>query len=244
MSGRSSTTRTVFLIVGSLAVLLGLGMGTAGGVLVWAHTTQRDSAGFYSTSAERLDTPTYALTSEEADLGGDPRDYRWIGGDGPVSVRLEVTPATDRPVFVGIGPSDEVARYLDGTAHTVVTDFEVDPFRPDIRQSSGSTAPVPPTAEPIWAASVIGSGTQTVTWPAQSGNWTVVVMNADGSPGVAVDVSVGAKTNLLLPVGIGLSVLAVVALAGGVAFLVAGLAGSRSRLAPTVPVERVPVHSA
>ena len=47
-------------------------------------------------------------------------------------------------------------------------------------------------------------GTQALTWKPDVGRWAVVVMNADGSRRVAADVSVGAKTGVLLPIGIGL----------------------------------------
>ena len=46
-----------------MATLAGIGLGTGGGALVWAHTTQRDSAGYYSTSTESVDTPSFALWS-------------------------------------------------------------------------------------------------------------------------------------------------------------------------------------
>ncbi len=50
MSTTSSTRKTVFLALGSLATIAGIGLGIGGGALVWAHNTHRDSVGFYSTS--------------------------------------------------------------------------------------------------------------------------------------------------------------------------------------------------
>jgi hypothetical protein len=243
MTTRSSTTKTVLLALGSMAVLVGVGSGIGGGALVWAHNTQRDSAGFYSTSAERVDTPTSALTSERIDFGVNEADYRWIPGDGATAVRLQASPAGDKPVFVGIARSTDVERYLAGSAHARVTDFEVDPFRPELRESGGTARPAPPTAQTFWAKSVNGAGTQTLDWPVQSGSWSVVVMNADSSPGVAVDVAIGAKTGVLLPIGIGLAGFAIVALAGGVAMIVAGSTGGPGR-ARQSPKDMVPSRPA
>jgi hypothetical protein len=55
---------------------------------------------------------------------------------------------------------------------------------------------------------------QTLTWPVEAGEWAVVVMNADGSPGVRTDMSIGAKLGIVLWIAIALLV------AGG--FLVVG----------------------
>jgi hypothetical protein len=215
-----------------MAVLVGMGSGIGGGALVWVHNTQRDSAGFYSTSAEGMETPTFALTSEQIDFGVNEADYRWIPGDGATAVRLQASSRGGAPVFVGIARSADVDRYLAGSAHAEVTDFEVDPFRPELRESAGTARPAPPSTQTFWASSVNGAGTQTLDWPVQSGSWSVVVMNADASPGVAVEVAIGAKTGILLPIGIGMGVFAVVALAGGVAMIVAGTSGGRRRVGP------------
>ncbi|MEP7090333.1 MAG: hypothetical protein ABI776_09525, partial [Nocardioidaceae bacterium] len=45
----------------------------------------------------------------------------------------------------------------------------------------------------IWARQASGSGPQSIAWPVENGNWTAVVMNADGSAGVAADIAAGAE---------------------------------------------------
>jgi hypothetical protein len=78
--------------------------------------------------------------------------------------------------------------------------------------------PAPPTKQPIWDASVHGTGTQTLTWDVRDGDWSVVVMNADGSPGVHADVSAGARIGFLDEAGWVLLGMGGVALAGAAAF--------------------------
>ena len=58
-------------------------------------------------------------------------------------------------------------------------------------------------------------------WDATDGSWTVVVMNADAKPGIAVGADLGAKFPALLWVAIGVLVAGAIFLAGG-ALLIAG----------------------
>jgi len=82
----------------------------------------------------------------------------------------------------------------------------------------------------LWAALVesAGSGHQAITWTPENGDWTAVVMNLDGSRGVAVEVTAGAELPVLRDLTLGMGVLAAVVLVGG-ALLVAAALRSASR---------------
>jgi hypothetical protein len=65
-------------------------------------------------------------------------------------------------------------------------------------------------------ASVSGSGEQDLDWTVESGEWALVIMNADGSPEVSADVQFGVLApSVLLPVGLGSLAVGLVALIGG-----------------------------
>jgi hypothetical protein len=76
-------------------------------------------------------------------------------------------------------------------------------------------------------------GTQTLTWKVREGDWSVVLMNADGSRGVAADVDLGAKLSFLLWVAIGLLIGGVLVCGGSTALIV--LAARRPRPPPAPP---------
>ena len=196
--------KVVLLVLGSLAALLGLALTAAGGVLVGIHATQRDADGYYTSSTERFETPTYALTSEDIQLGADPEGRDW----GPLrdigTARIEAQSTSGADVFIGIARHDDVERYLAASDHDELADVSFDPFEATYRRRAGEIPPAAPAGQGFWAASATGAGLQTLTWDIEAGNWDVVVMNADASRGVTVDAAAGIKTGLLLPIGIGL----------------------------------------
>jgi hypothetical protein len=71
--------------------------------------------------------------------------------------------------------------------------------------------------------STTGHGTQILDWSATAGEWAVVVANADGSPGVEVAATAGVRTDALLPIGLGLLVVALLLIGGGSALIVLAL---------------------
>src|SRR5687767_2805295 len=119
-------SRIVLLVVGVLVALVGFPVAAGGGALVWAHATQRDDDGYYSTSMERFETSSRALTSTEIDLatgaGEDWADFadRW----GTVKITLERE--RGEPVFVGIARRADVERYLDGVSHDEIVEVGAD----------------------------------------------------------------------------------------------------------------------
>jgi hypothetical protein len=171
-----------------------------------------------------------AITSEDIDLGVGPgaSERRFDLGD-LATVRLTVDSQREAPVFVGIGPQDDVADYLDGVAHAEITDVDTDPFRVTYDFVRGDASVPPPSDQGFWVATAEGSGRQTLEWDLESGQWAVVAMNADGSPGVSLDASVGVKADWLLPAGIGLLVAAAVLAIVGAVLLVLGVSGLSRR---------------
>jgi hypothetical protein len=72
-----------------------------------------------------------------------------------------------------------------------------------------------------------------VLWKPASGSWTVVVMNADGRPGVDVRADLGARMPAVPWIAAGLLAAGVVFLAGGVLLSVRATRGHRDRPATT-----------
>ena len=144
-------------------------------------------------------------------------------------VRLDVAPRTDGPVFVGIAPTEQVSDYLRGVAYTSVTDLDYWPFEARYAERAGDGRATPPREQSIWAASTQGAGPQTLDWHVRDGDWSVVVMNADGSSDVDVGVSAGAKVPFLSALGwsaIGTGAVFLIAAAG---LLVVGIRKPRNR---------------
>ena len=81
------------------------------------------------------------------------------------------------------------------------------------------SAPARPAPAGIWAARATGPGTQTLNWAVRSGDWVVVVMNADGSRPVAVQTSAAATLPALPWIAAGLLIAGLVVLAAGVALV-------------------------
>ncbi|MET0325741.1 MAG: DUF4389 domain-containing protein [Ilumatobacteraceae bacterium] len=225
--------RVIMIVVGAVLALIGFGVlaGSTAGLL--AYATQRTD-GYFQTGEVRLATATAAITSDGVDLESEPGDADWLIDRGALgSVRLRVDPGrSGTPVFVGIGPSKEVAAYLDGVPHDEISDFDLSPDRVRFRRVPGESAPQPPADQSFWVAQVTAEQTDELTWDVSSGDWTVVLMNADASPGVDLDARLGIKVDWLLPVLIGLLALGLVLLAGGAVLVIFASRGHDQAVEP------------
>ncbi|MCM0615010.1 DUF4389 domain-containing protein [Paenarthrobacter sp. TYUT067] len=189
----------------------------------WLATSQDDGA-FFTSPTERYTVSSRALVSPQLDAVGEGTPQRLPFDVG--TLRLRAT-ATDpgRQVFIGIAPQTEVDAYLAEVHHTELRDVKFQPFRPVYRDVPGSSAPAAPGAQQFWAASASGPGEQELTWNIAPGNWTVVVMNADASAGVAADLQAGFRSDLIKPAALGLLIAGVLAILTGVPLLVLGAVG-------------------
>jgi hypothetical protein len=227
-----SAGRVILIVLGSIGALFGLALLAGGGFLLWADRTQRDD-GYVTTPSERFATPSYALTRTRLEVDSDGPGWllneNWFG-----KVRIRGESPGAKMLFIGIGPEAAVAKYLGSVAHASVEDIDFDPFRVKYLPIAGDAPQGPPTEQRFWAVSASGVGTQTVTWKVRDGDWSVVLMNANGSRGVAADIDLGAKLSFLVWVAIGLLIGGVLVVGGSTALIV--LAARTRRPPPPPPV--------
>lgn len=183
-------TRVLPIIFGSLALLVAVVLLAGGGLGLWA-LGERDDEGYFTTHTHGLATPTFALATSSLDISDAPGFV--ADGIGTVRIRASST----QPIFLGIGRTSDVESYLARVPHTEITDFDADPFKVTSHLVPGAGRPAPPASQAFWTARVSGSGTQTVSWKIESGKWSAVAMNADGTRNVALVFEAGAKVPAL-----------------------------------------------
>jgi Domain of unknown function (DUF4389) len=238
VSGRR-VARVVMVVFGVIAVLFALSLLAGGAALVWAQNDKTNSNGFFTTHPHHFQSSSYAIATKKLDIGtGVPSRLFGAGRYAKISIRAS-SAGGGKPIFVGIGRSEDVNRYLAGTAYDQVTDFEADPFSVKYKHHSGSAPVTPPGKQRFWVAS--GKGGEVVVWGLRKGTWSVVAMNADGSRPVAVDASFGAKVSFLGWIAAGVLIFGVLLLIGGSLLVYLGLRKSApldagEPAAPTAPV--------
>lgn len=221
---RHGAGHVVAIVVGALALLPGLGMLAGGTGLAIAQAATDD--GYFTFTPDRVDSEGVAVITDDAWLDvddGGPWVLDWLDLD----VRLRVDGALDTDeVFVGIARTDDVEAYLDGAPHSVVDEIDGRSIR--YRQELGDATVTAPTELDIWVVSSAGADEQETTWEARGGRWSVVVMNADGTPGVTADVEAGARSDAVTPIAVTLIVLGGLTFLGSVALIVFGARGRRT----------------
>jgi hypothetical protein len=223
------------LIGGVILVVIGVLAFALGGTLLGLHLGTRDDDGFYEIDGNRIATPGRALVSDSVEV--DVGDVWFVDASDLGDLKLSAEAPGGGAVFVGIGPTADVRRYLAG-----VPQQQVDFTDGDLEDAMlGTRAPAPPRSQTFWGASAEGPGRRSAVWEIADGEWSGVVMNADGSAGVAVSAQLGFKTDLALWVGIGALVVGLILLAIGVVLLVSrSRARARSRSGTGPPPPRPP----
>jgi hypothetical protein len=215
--------RITAVVIGTLLVLVSLALLGAGGTGLWADLTQRDG-GYVTTGTHRFSTSGAALATEPTQLGS--AGVGWLYSPGLLGkVRIRITPVNASPaLFVGIGRSRDVDPYLAGVNHTVISDF----FGDKVESVGGGTTRSAPGRQSFWVAKSIGSGARSLTWQPTKGSWTVVVMNADGRPGIALRADLGARIPAVLWIAIGLLAAGAVLMVGGGLLIAGAIRGRRA----------------
>ncbi len=232
------STGATATIVGIVLLAFGLLCAAGAGAVLISATVARGigqlqaADGFLAAGSLTLSTDGYALSSPAGDpleLHGDTRALPF----DIATFRVTITSA-EEPVFVGIAAQRDIDRYLEGVEHSEV-EGRYTSSSPEYRQVPGDAPSEPPGELDIWVSSAAGPAPQELQWSLTPGEWGVVVMNADGTRGVDVDMDVAARSGLLTPaanfltaVGWAVFLLGAGAVVAGAVVLGVGQSGLRS----------------
>lgn len=231
----------VMLVLGVFAALVGLVLSAIGVTAMTVDAAQRDGQ-YLIFETEEIQTTGYALVSQSITVDITEFSGPQFSQPGEVaSVQVKATSSVpDQEIFIGIGPSSDVATYLQDVPYSHLGNISATSFGYDKGSSPwsgtpgkavtpGTSAPSDPAEQTFWTQSVSGPGTQEVAWDLESGQWSMVIMNADTSRPVWVDVQAGVRSDLAVDVigsvGTGILLTGLLALALGIVLMLLGAAG-------------------
>ncbi len=223
----TKTTRVLLGVTSGLLLTFAAAMFVAFIALAWLPGTHRNGDGFVTSDAVTLATDGYAITSTDIDIRSVPDE--WLPSNIIGTFRLEAESSDGSRLFLGVAPSAEVDDFLADVSHRVVD--RLGPWQPvEVIEHQGNAAADIPGSADFWRASTQGKGFLSLDWEPEWGEWTLVVMNADGSSGVDVSTSIGVNTPWL-PAGLVITgMLALIS--GAVGLVLAALALRRPASAP------------
>jgi hypothetical protein len=211
------------VVIGAVLLFAGSGLMAGGAAALSADRTGRDAGGYLMSSASSVATDRYAVVSDTISIHGSGADAALDQLVG--STRLQVTPQRGGPVFAGVARTADADRWLSGVGYLRLRDLGPavgQNARPWLATSDhpGGAPSGGPASVGIWAAQATGPGTVTLDWRPRSGDWTVVVMRADGAAGLDLRARVGATLPSLVWLATGLLVVGLLVFAGGAALVV------------------------
>jgi len=213
--------RVVLLVLGGLALLVAMACVGGGSLLIVASPDD----GWDDSGRKRVTTPGHAFVVRTSEIA-----RRLPLGEGELGEKLRFAASSSdagRPLFVGIGSTVDVQRYLAGASVDEVVDLPWSGGGLGTIRVAGALAPDPPDLTPIWVASAVGSGRVELEWTVRQGAFQLVVMNADAMAGLEAEGSFGVRDPFVRPFGIALVVVGALALVVGVVLLVLGALAKR-----------------
>jgi hypothetical protein len=197
----SAVGRRLRIGIGVALVVLGLFATVAGVALVVLVGTD----GSVGIGPTRLIGSGYAITLPQLDVPSLP---------GGQHVRVDVAlQQGDRGMFLGIGPTADVDAYLRGVPIDVIEQID-QPGAARTSSVTGDAQPSAPEAQPFWAITATGDA-PTISWTAQPGEWTLVVMATPPHRPVNVTATGSVTLRILGPLGFVLLGIALAVLGAG-----------------------------
>ena len=210
-----SAARTATIVLAVVALVIGAVAAVGGGVLLLVF----GSDGQLTSETRPVSTSTAAVVSDTATITDTSQAARALGAP---NLRLQGDGGNATGLFIGIGPAAEVDRYLEGVAIDQATDFELDPYVLSLTRRDGAATAAAPSSQAFWVASASTRGHADLTWRIRDGAYRVVVMNADGSPGMQSQLGIGVGLPRMFPFAMTIFIVGLVLVLAGASALALG----------------------
>ena len=171
-------------------IFIVIGVACAAPALVTYRSLDRDG---YINGHGHMATASAAFvvdTAEFKEITEEQVEEGRTGGDTRLRIRAESTDGGE--VIVGIASAETLQTVLVTGSFELVSELEFEPFG-YAGVGLGGIQPLTPPEQGLFAAYAKGPGAQEVTWTVAPGEWRAIIMNADGSPRVDVNVRFGAR---------------------------------------------------
>jgi len=211
-SSERNITTLLAIFFGGIIIIASLGILAGGGMVMWVQNAFSDSEGFLISGEVELQVDSYAMVGQGVDLDIDVNTPFYVRkpnlGDFVTLKLVGTSNDPSKPVFIGIAQEGAASEYFSDVEYDEVVDLtwpydQAWEHQPTVEYDThpGGAPSQAPATETFWEASITGPGTQTLEWEPEVGNFWFVVMNADGSSGVDVDMQMGAKVPFLRYIG-------------------------------------------
>jgi hypothetical protein len=221
--------RILSLFLGCFVLIISLGFFAGGGAVLWSQNALAADDGYIYTGSIRLSTDSYAVVQHDIHPKVENGWWPSIPIKDIVSVRVKATSNNGKPVFVGIATKQSALAYFDGVnVDGLVWDNWVPRLSVLLPQTltyqslPGGSPSTPPTSQFFWVAQASGTGVQTMDWMPSTGEYWLVVMNADGSKVLNANVQIGARLTLFNWTAWGMVIVGILAALGGIAIIYFG----------------------
>jgi len=211
-------------VLGLTGIVVAMPLLFGGGGLIWIDEAVTDADGYLTSPPVDVAVDGYAIVAGPAEIADLPELPIGLPEWASMRIRVE-SQSPSRGIFVGVAPADSLDRYLGGVSHAVVEEIGEAGWVLAYRtpEEETETTLEPPVDQGIWSSSAAGTGPQLLVWEVEPGAHSLVVMNEDGSSGVAFAAEFGVRAPMIRPLGVSLLIGGVLALAAGTILLALAL---------------------
>lgn len=198
----------VILSVVLLIAAFGLVMG--GTSIRSIQELMTDEEGYLTSGTKQVQVSSYAIVVDELDFHMDPVAWRFLQRRGGfLSFKLTTENKNpDKEIFIGVARGEDAYEYVESMEYHEITEMNMGLERFDSGSTEteyilhqGDPPTEPPTEQNFWIVQGRSAGTNSITWNPESGNYYLVMMNADGSSGVLADIKIGVQMPFFAGIG-------------------------------------------